>query len=140
MYTDSFEKIIGPLSEAEKKNAPPVIFSEGDISFLKLPIISIIGSRKGHLSNETATLGISLGSKCCSFIRRNAMTDLLCFFIYHWFCHTPALPDGLKAEAAASGRARYHRFIEMLKRKRLGGESLAKLYLETPSSPSSESS
>jgi len=69
-----------------------------------------------------------------------SMTDLFCFFIYHWFCHTPALPDGLKAEAAASGMARYHRFIEMLKRKRLGGESLAKLYLETPSSPSSESS
>lgn len=62
-----------------------------------------------------------------------ALTDLLCFFIYHWFCHTPALPTTSRTEAASTGMARYHRFIEMLRKRRSSGESLSKLYIESSS-------
>jgi len=46
MDTSNLEEIIGDLNDKEKKNAPTVIYSEGDLPLLRRPIISIIGSRK----------------------------------------------------------------------------------------------
>lgn len=61
-----------------------------------------------------------------------ALSDLYGHYVYHWFCHTtPPSPEQRNA-LAAQGKARYQKFIEILKGKRGRSPSLLASIHESP--------
>lgn len=61
-----------------------------------------------------------------------ALSDLYGHYVYHWFCHTtPPSPEQRNA-LAAQGKARYQKFIEILKSKRDRGPSLLASMYDSP--------
>lgn len=63
------------------------------------------------------------------------VAELISFFIYHWFCYTPAVPNSEKRTLALEAQARHQKFLaQLVKRLRQGEFSLKDvLRHETPS-------
>ncbi len=60
-----------------------------------------------------------------------SLAELQCFFIFHWFCHTPAISAQQKRVQYAEGRQRYQTFLKLLHERRAKGKSFATLVLES---------
>ncbi|HMO19134.1 MAG TPA: hypothetical protein PKA63_12645 [Oligoflexia bacterium] len=54
------------------------------------------------------------------------IAEMLSFFVMHYFCYTPELPESQKKALLLSGKTRHDKFMELLA-KRMQGRSFAQL-------------
>ncbi len=66
-----------------------------------------------------------------------SLAELQCFFIFHWFCHTPNISAQQKRLQYAEGRQRYQTFLRLLHERRGKGKSFASMIFESLASSSS---
>lgn len=62
---------------------------------------------------------LALADRKSKGIRRDIenLGELVSFYVYHWFCYTPAMPEQFRQIRAVEGRERHQKFLEQLNKK-----------------------